>query len=127
MRRVRAGVEHCELFSPGDFGWQSLRAKQEKRARSFGMAVLPLWPRTSGTGEVRSRRTIARVRLPCNAANVTDDGAIPPFDALPRLPGSGVQHAWDVWGRGDNLGSLNPLTRPGGAGAAARGRTRRRG
>jgi kynurenine formamidase len=43
---------------------------------------------------------------------VTDDGVIPPFDALPRLPGTGVQHAWDVWGPGDNLGTLNRLTGP---------------
>jgi len=35
---------------------------------------------------------------------------VPPFDTLPRLPGNGVQHAWDVWGRGDNLGTLNRLT-----------------
>src|ERR1700722_8677698 len=87
------------------------------------MAVLSLWARTSGTGEVRSRRTIASVGLPCNAANVTDDGVIPAFDALPRLPGSGVRHAWDVWGRGDNLGSLNRLTGPVVAAAASGVRT----
>ncbi len=45
-----------------------------------------------------------------NVADVTDDRVIPPFDSLPRLPGNGVQHAWDVWGRGDNLGTLNRLT-----------------
>ncbi|HEY6492200.1 MAG TPA: cyclase family protein [Trebonia sp.] len=41
---------------------------------------------------------------------MTDDAVIPPFDSLPKLPGNGVQHAWDVWGRGDNLGTLNRLT-----------------
>ena len=61
--------------------------------------------------------------MPCNAANVTDDAVIPSFDALPRLPGSGVQHAWDVWGRGDNLGTLNRLTGPVVAAAAAAVRT----
>jgi hypothetical protein len=54
---------------------------------------------------------------------VTDDAVIPPFDALPRLPGSGVQHAWDVWGRGDNLGTLNRLTGPVVAAAASGVRT----
>jgi Putative cyclase len=54
-----------------------------------------------------------------NVADVTDDLVIPPFDALPRLPGNGAQHAWDVWGRGDNLGTLNRLTGP--AVAAATG------
>lgn len=61
--------------------------------------------------------------MPCNAANVTDDAVIPSFDALPRLPGSGVQHAWDVWGRGDNLGTLNRLTGPVVAAAASGVRT----
>jgi kynurenine formamidase len=41
---------------------------------------------------------------------VSDDAVIPPFSSLPLLPGNGVQHAWDVWGRGDNLGTLNRLT-----------------
>jgi kynurenine formamidase len=50
---------------------------------------------------------------------VTDDAVITPFDSLPRLPGNGVQHAWDVWGRGDNLGTLNRLTGPAVAAAAA--------
>jgi kynurenine formamidase len=54
---------------------------------------------------------------------VTDDGVIPAFDALPRLPGSGVRHAWDVWGRGDNLGTLNRLTGPVVAAAASGVRT----
>ncbi|HVT68981.1 MAG TPA: cyclase family protein [Trebonia sp.] len=51
------------------------------------------------------------------------DAAIPPFDSLPRLPGNGVQHAWDLWGRGDNLGTLNRLTGPVVAAAAACVRT----
>ena len=50
---------------------------------------------------------------------MTDDAVIPPFDALPRLPGNGAQHSWDVWGRGDNLGTLNRLTGPVVAAAAA--------
>jgi kynurenine formamidase len=58
-----------------------------------------------------------------NVANVTDDAVIPPFDLLPRLPGNGVQHAWDVWGRGDNLGTLNRLTGPTVAAAASGVRT----
>jgi kynurenine formamidase len=58
-----------------------------------------------------------------NVADVTDDLVIPPFDALPRLPGNGVQHAWDVWGRGDNLGTLNRLTGPAVAAASACVRT----
>ena len=49
---------------------------------------------------------------------MTDDAVIPPFDSLPRLPGNGVRHAWDVWGRGDNLGTLNRLTGPAVAAAA---------
>jgi kynurenine formamidase len=40
---------------------------------------------------------------------VTDDDVIPPYDSLPRLPGNGLRHAWDVWGHGDNLGTLNRL------------------
>lgn len=66
--------------------------------------------------------TIAAERVPlrgpiagggrcCNAASVTDD-VIPPYDSLPRLPGNGLRHAWDVCGRGDNLGTLNRLTGP---------------
>jgi kynurenine formamidase len=54
-----------------------------------------------------------------NVADVTDDSAIPAFDSLPRLPGNNVQHAWDVWGRDDNLGTLNRLTGPVVAAAAA--------
>jgi kynurenine formamidase len=54
---------------------------------------------------------------------VTDDAVIPPFDSLPRMPGWGIQHSWDVWGRGDNLGTLNRLTGPVVAAAAACVRT----
>ena len=61
--------------------------------------------------------------MSCNVADVTDDGVIPAFDSLPRLPGNGVQHAWDVWGRGDNLGTLNRLTGPVVAAASACVRT----
>jgi hypothetical protein len=54
---------------------------------------------------------------------VTGDGSVPAFDSLPRLPGNGVQHAWDVWGRGDNLGTLNRLTADAVAAGAACVRT----
>ncbi len=37
------------------------------------------------------------------------DIVVVPFDSLPVLP-SGLRHAWDVWGPGDNLGTLNRLT-----------------
>jgi kynurenine formamidase len=33
-----------------------------------------------------------------------------PFDSLPVLPAAGLRHAWDVWGREDQLGTLNRLT-----------------
>jgi hypothetical protein len=33
-----------------------------------------------------------------------------PFDELPRLPGSGLRHSWQVWGQEDSLGTLNRLT-----------------
>jgi kynurenine formamidase len=69
------------------------------------------------------RDPIARGGGSGNVANVTDDAVIPPFDSLPRLPGNGVQHAWDVWGRGDNLGTLNRLTGPTVAAAAGCVRT----
>jgi kynurenine formamidase len=58
-----------------------------------------------------------------NVADVTDDAVIPPFASLPKLPGNGVQHAWDVWGRSDNLGTLNRLTGPAVAAASAGVRT----
>jgi kynurenine formamidase len=58
------------------------------------------------------RRPIATSGVSGNVADVIDDAVIPPFDSLPRLPGNGVQSAWDVWGPGDNLGTLNRLTGP---------------
>ena len=33
----------------------------------------------------------------------------PPFEQLPLLPESQERHAWDVWGRQDQLGSINRL------------------
>jgi putative cyclase len=33
----------------------------------------------------------------------------PKFDELPELAGTGERHAWDVWGRDDELGSLNRI------------------
>jgi hypothetical protein len=47
------------------------------------------------------------------------DSVVVPFDELPLLPGSGLRHAWDIWGPGDNLGTLNRLTGPVVAAAAA--------
>jgi hypothetical protein len=38
------------------------------------------------------------------------DEEVVPFDSLPVLPAAGLRHAWDVWGRGDQLGTLNRLT-----------------
>ena len=32
---------------------------------------------------------------------------VPAFGDLPTLPGSEERHAWDVWGRGDQLGAVN--------------------
>jgi kynurenine formamidase len=54
---------------------------------------------------------------------VTGDEVIPSYDSLPRLPGTGLRHAWDVWGPGDSLGTLNRLTGPVVAAAAAGVRT----
>jgi kynurenine formamidase len=48
---------------------------------------------------------------------------IVPFDELPRLPGSGMRHSWDIHGPGDQLGTLNRLTGPAVAAAAATVRT----
>jgi kynurenine formamidase len=50
------------------------------------------------------------------------DGSIPAFDELPALS-NGVRHAWDVWGPGDNLGTLSRLTPDVVAAAAACVRT----
>jgi hypothetical protein len=35
---------------------------------------------------------------------------LPAFDDLPEVPGLGIRHAWDVWGRDDVLGSINLVT-----------------
>ena len=51
------------------------------------------------------------------------DSVLVPFDELPVLPGTGLRHAWEVWGPGDNLGTLNRLTGPVVAAAAAAVRT----
>src|SRR5207302_3552205 len=36
--------------------------------------------------------------------------AIPRYSALPVFEKTGDAHAWDVWGRGDQLGTINLLT-----------------
>jgi hypothetical protein len=46
----------------------------------------------------------ADIPVPAGAAAA---GGLPRFDALPALPGSGERHAWDVWGRDDELGTVN--------------------
>ena len=35
---------------------------------------------------------------------------LPDYDELPEIPGLGVRHAWDVFGRDDVLGSINLVT-----------------
>ena len=35
---------------------------------------------------------------------------LPDYDDLPEIPGLGVRHAWDVFGRDDVLGSINLVT-----------------
>jgi hypothetical protein len=40
---------------------------------------------------------------------MADDG-LPSYDELPEVPGLGMRHAWDVWGRDDVLGSVNLVT-----------------
>ena len=35
---------------------------------------------------------------------------LPDYDDLPEIPGLGLRHAWDVWGRDDVLGSMNLVT-----------------
>lgn len=37
------------------------------------------------------------------------DVVTPRFAELPRLPGSDEHHAWDVWGRADEIGCLNRI------------------
>jgi kynurenine formamidase len=48
---------------------------------------------------------------------------LPDFDELPEIPGLGIRHAWDVWGRDDALGSINLVTPERVARAAASVRT----
>ncbi|MFM7534550.1 MAG: cyclase family protein [Acidimicrobiales bacterium] len=38
------------------------------------------------------------------------DEGLPTYDELPEVPGLGMRHAWDVWGRDDVLGSINLVT-----------------
>ena len=38
------------------------------------------------------------------------DGLLPTFDELPELPGLQLRHAWEVYGPGDTLGSINLVT-----------------
>lgn len=51
---------------------------------------------------------------------------LPDFDDLPELPGLGLRHAWDVYGRDDVLGSMNQITEQRVADAAALVRTGQR-
>src|ERR1700678_2476802 len=37
-------------------------------------------------------------------------GELPDFDELPEIPGLHLRHAWDVFGPGDVLGSINLVT-----------------
>jgi kynurenine formamidase len=59
------------------------------------------------------------------SGNVTTvaDSVVVPFDELPLLPESGLRHSWDLHGPGDQLGTLNRLTGPVVAAAAASVRT----
>jgi hypothetical protein len=50
---------------------------------------------------------------------------LPDFDELPEVPGLGIRHAWDVWGRDDVLGSINLVTPERVAAAAGSVRTGR--
>jgi hypothetical protein len=38
------------------------------------------------------------------------DGLLPTFDELPEIPGLQLRHAWEVYGPGDELGSINLVT-----------------
>ncbi len=44
---------------------------------------------------------------------------LPDYDDLPEIPGLGLRHAWDVFGRDDTLGSINLVTAAGVARAAS--------
>ena len=50
----------------------------------------------------------------------------PLFDQLPKLAGSGLPHAWDVYGRTDELGTINLLDESTVASSLARPRSGRR-
>lgn len=39
-----------------------------------------------------------------------DPTSLPRYDDLPVIEVTGDRHAWDVWGRGDQLGTVNLLT-----------------
>ncbi|MDT4892452.1 MAG: hypothetical protein QOE97_1487 [Pseudonocardiales bacterium] len=41
---------------------------------------------------------------------MTAHASVPGYDELPELGGSGVRHAWQVWGAGDRLGTMNRVT-----------------
>lgn len=41
---------------------------------------------------------------------MTTAAPLPDFDDLPEIPGLGLRHAWDVFGRDDVLGSVNLVT-----------------
>ena len=41
---------------------------------------------------------------------MTTAAPLPDFDDLPEIPGLGLRHAWDVFGRDDVLGSINLVT-----------------
>jgi kynurenine formamidase len=82
------------------------------------MAAHKALPRRLGSG------ALAGGLGSCSVVVVSEaDRVLVPFDELPILPGSGLRHAWDVWGPGDNLGTLNRLTVPVVAAAATAVRT----
>jgi kynurenine formamidase len=54
---------------------------------------------------------------------MADPIELPDYDELPELESVGVRHAWDVWGRDDELGSINLVTPARVAAAAAQVRT----
>lgn len=55
-----------------------------------------------------------------------NDIELPDYDDLPEIPGMGLRHAWDVFGRDDVLGSINLLTPERTAAAAGLVRTGQR-
>ena len=89
--------------------------RRRSRPASGGHKARPRWLASGAL--VRGARS-------CSVVVVSEsDSAVMPFDELPVLPGSGLRQAWDVWGPGDNLGTLNRLTGPVVAAAAAAVRT----